>query len=190
MPKKIILLLSLALILSVAAFALWRMDRGSAPVVTPEPVPEEVSETPNESESIDTSDWKTYRNEEYGFEVKYPKEWGEPEPFKEVGGNQRTFIYQGGYFEGCCQGVRVEIVEGLAQNVYERKINNLDQGDLLNQRTDSIGNIKVQEIVYDTHYGKNERISFIPVGSFTIELGRAHDDSIAEAVIGTFQLIK
>ncbi len=27
------------------------------------------------SEPIDTSDWKTYRNEEYGFEFKYPKEW-------------------------------------------------------------------------------------------------------------------
>ena len=24
---------------------------------------------------IDTSDWKTYRNEELGFEVKYPKSW-------------------------------------------------------------------------------------------------------------------
>jgi hypothetical protein len=35
---------------------------------------------------MDTSNWKTYRNEEYGFEFKYPEEWsfiafnkGEPE---------------------------------------------------------------------------------------------------------------
>ncbi len=26
-------------------------------------------------EDIDTSNWKTYRNEEYGFEVKYPEGW-------------------------------------------------------------------------------------------------------------------
>jgi len=28
------------------------------------------------SSSVDTSNWKTYRNEEFGFEIKYPNGWG------------------------------------------------------------------------------------------------------------------
>ena len=31
--------------------------------------------TTTTTEEIDTSNWKTYRNEEYGFEFKYPGEW-------------------------------------------------------------------------------------------------------------------
>jgi len=31
-------------------------------------------EEPTTTEPIDTSDWKVYRNEEYGFEIKYPRD--------------------------------------------------------------------------------------------------------------------
>jgi hypothetical protein len=37
------------------------------PVVTPAPTP---SSTPDE-----TTDWQIYRSDDYGFEIKYPKEW-------------------------------------------------------------------------------------------------------------------
>ncbi len=35
----------------------------------------EFTPCPTESVEIDTSNWKTYRNERYGFEFKYPKDW-------------------------------------------------------------------------------------------------------------------
>jgi len=34
-----------------------------------------VSSTPTPEDSIDTSDWQTYTNEEYGFSIEYPNNW-------------------------------------------------------------------------------------------------------------------
>ncbi|HNR81166.1 MAG TPA: hypothetical protein PKK37_01895, partial [Candidatus Pacearchaeota archaeon] len=46
------------------------------PVANVDEVGTETAEiTSGQIESIDTTAWKTYRNEEYGFELKYPKKW-------------------------------------------------------------------------------------------------------------------
>jgi len=45
-------------------------DAAPTVAVAPTPVP-----TQGEIAKIDTSNWKTYMNKEYGYEIKYPKDW-------------------------------------------------------------------------------------------------------------------
>ncbi|RSN76249.1 hypothetical protein D6D85_04675 [Candidatus Methanodesulfokora washburnensis] len=73
-----------ALVLFVAGtigISIFYVKQKPAPVMEkPEASKEEPKKempkepAPTELEEVDVSDWKTYTNEEYGFEVKYPKD--------------------------------------------------------------------------------------------------------------------
>ncbi len=185
MNQKSLLITALLIVLAGASYFLFSHPKVEAPVTEPSPVVEGSVVTGDEP--IDTSDWQTYRNEEYGFELKYPKGWPEPLPFQRVGDNQRTFIYQGGGFEGCCQGVRLEVTQKPAAIVYQQRLENLPAGDLISNHQRNLLGVSAQEIVYDTHYGKNERVTFVSVGSDeTLELGVADDDRLADQIVSTF----
>lgn len=83
MPKKLLLLISFTLLLGVVSFCLWRTDKASAPVITPEPATEGVSKTPQTSDQPtsefvvnvdpDVSHWQMKETKHMVF--KFPKEW-------------------------------------------------------------------------------------------------------------------
>lgn len=95
MPKKVILIVIgiIILLAGMATASVYVSKKSKAPqketekitpqksIITPTPLPtpSESKQTPSfettESSEIDTSDWKTYRNEEYGFEVRYPSHY-------------------------------------------------------------------------------------------------------------------
>ena len=75
--KSIILPIVLALVL--IAGGVWYVQKSTqetSPLANAVP-----QETKNSGSDADMADWKTYRNEEYGFELKMPQKWEASEKY-------------------------------------------------------------------------------------------------------------
>jgi hypothetical protein len=87
MPKKTLIITAIIVaVIALGATAVYIVQRQEAGKVrqkgvatTPEK-PVVQPEEPTTTGPIDTANWKVYRNKEYGFELKYPKEWEIDEP--------------------------------------------------------------------------------------------------------------
>ncbi|MFA5318041.1 MAG: hypothetical protein WC323_01000 [Patescibacteria group bacterium] len=77
MKKSLIItIISIIILALIGGGAVWYVKIQKQEVNPPVAGNEDrQSEIINPKSEIGTSDWLTYRNEEYGFEVRYPKEW-------------------------------------------------------------------------------------------------------------------
>jgi len=76
-----VIIISTLAILTIAALGAYyfyfgkKLAENIATEITTEKILEIKTSATTNAEEVDTSDWKVYRNEKFGFEVKYPQEW-------------------------------------------------------------------------------------------------------------------
>ena len=89
----------LAVVLTLGGILLLKtMESSLPPAPSPMPIAQQTPPPTPQQEVLDTSDWQTYRNEEFGFEVKYPKGWysvWRNESILELSNEQRSAVGTG-----------------------------------------------------------------------------------------------
>ncbi len=92
--KKIIIICLVVVILGIIGYIYWATEKDTRDI-TQEPhvlLPPSLMIADDVIESeLNISKWKTYRNEEYGFEIKYPTDWRER--FQDDNYNQDTLVF-------------------------------------------------------------------------------------------------
>ena len=91
MNKKIILGIIITVVVIGGGFVVYEAFKPGSFCCPPEKSEEDQEETKESVLEAETQDWKTYRNEEYGFEFKYPKDWTADDTSK--GAGFATFEY-------------------------------------------------------------------------------------------------
>ena len=73
--KIIVPVLALVLAITLSGYLVIKQNQNQSVLRQPNTTVESEENIEVITSDIDTSDWLTYRNEEYGFEVRYPGEW-------------------------------------------------------------------------------------------------------------------
>ena len=143
---------------------------------------------------LDTSDWKVYRNEEYGFEVKYPKDWVIDSPAyggEKLAGPERTdnahhVLGMAPYGPIGDWSVLITVIPQSVNEILKDDDYRWNKSwDIENKEDILINNIPAQKVTWS-----NSAIVIYfqkPDGSLTVEFGSAKKFPEENGILSTFK---
>ncbi|OHA45895.1 MAG: hypothetical protein A3A80_04450 [Candidatus Terrybacteria bacterium RIFCSPLOWO2_01_FULL_44_24] len=192
-----------ALILGGGGYVLWQENKKASEMlrVAQDKQTEAEQKAQNNTELGDISDWKTYRNEKYGFEFMYPNDWNIDSGSTQIYKDLYVVINPPISLKGHTNGISIS-------SIAEYNNQTLDEILAVICKSDKIECIKNQNGVYYSRvsstnaYGQYVLIASIPIEKqlvmFEEELGDNESaksinvsiENIFDQILSTFKFIE
>lgn len=192
--KKILFAgLTILVLAGVFLYSTSLLDRNTPVIQTTEPAASMLDDSPVEVTPTvkPILSWANYWNKEYGYEVMYPSGW--PTPGEIVIDNEvpTIHIWPGGFGEGCCQGIRIQVQNGTTETAYKKLVKDYPKEDLISDVLKTLAGAQVRELVFDTHYGDAERVTIVPMkGKYLLLRRGASDEAVGEKMVQSFSFVR